>query len=124
MKVPYLTCRPNKGGRLLRPWLAVQVVIVALTCAPLLSGAGAYLYVSESASVGSNGTLYATGVTNAGGMQVHSATVTINITSPKGRLAHAYGSVSSGGYAVATASLAFDTTDLGEYLSYVYGSGW
>jgi hypothetical protein len=106
----------------LRPWLVAQLMGVVIALAPQLFGQ--YIYVSVSASVGSDGTLYATGVTNAGGMQAHSATVTTTVSSPIGRYAWASQSVSSGGYAVATASLAFDQNDCGSYLMYASGSGY
>jgi hypothetical protein len=84
---------------------------------------GAYLYESVSYSIGSNGTIYATGVTNAGGMQDHSAWVWTVIGSPSGRLGEGYDSVNSGGYAVANASLAFDQTDIGAYDISASGGG-
>jgi hypothetical protein len=101
--------------------VAVQLILVALTCTPPLSGQ--YLYESVSYSIGSDGTIYATGVTNAAGMQQHSAWVVTNIVSPTGRAGEGQQSVSSGGYAVANASLAFDQNDLGEYTISAYGSG-
>jgi hypothetical protein len=82
-----------------------------------------YIYFSVSYSVGSDGTIYATGITNAGGMQQHSAYVTTTINSPKNRQGYGYQSVSSGGYAVANASLSLDDTDLGEYTIEANGGG-
>lgn len=99
--------------------LAVQLMCAVLACAPAFSGQP--LYESVSYSVGADGTIYATGVTNAPGMQQHSASVETVIESPNGRGAEGYQSVSSGGYAVANASLAFDQTDLGQYTIYAYG---
>jgi hypothetical protein len=76
---------------------------------------GRYLYESVSCSVGSDGTIYATGITNAGGMQQHPAWVSTVIGSPGGCYGSGYQSVSSGGYAVANASLLAEDSDLGEY---------
>ncbi len=104
-----------------RFWRALVVVFVVFAGTPLLSAA--YLYESVSASVGSDGTIYATGVTNAGGMQQHSAWVSTNIRSPKGRVGSGYQSVTSGGYAVADASLAFDQSDVGDYFIQANGGG-
>lgn len=112
---------PSKGTDLLRPWLAAQIIGVVLALAPQLFGA--YLYVSMSVSVGSDGTIYATGVNNAGHIQMHSCWVQTTIHSPGGRSGYGYQSVSSGGYAVANASLAFNENDLGQYTIEAYGCG-
>jgi hypothetical protein len=116
------THRHSRGRQLLRPQLAVQLIFIALICAPLLSGA--YVHVSVSYSVGSDGTIYATGVNDAGHIQMHSCWVQTTIYSPGGRSGYGYQSASSGGYAVANASLAFDQNDLGEYTIEAYGCGY
>jgi hypothetical protein len=105
-----------------RAWpFAVWSICAILACAPLLSGA--YVYESVSYSVGSDGTIYATGITNAGGMQQHSAWVSTVIGSPGGRYGSGYQSVSSGGYAVANASLLAEDSDLGDYTVSASGGG-
>jgi hypothetical protein len=112
---------PSNGIDLLRPWLAAQIVGVVLALAPQLFGAN--LCVSVSYSVGSDGTIYATGVNDAGHVQMHSCWVQTTIYSPGGRSGYGYQSVGSGGYAVANASLAFDQNDLGDYTIEAYGCG-
>jgi hypothetical protein len=113
--------RNREGTRGHRLRLAALIVGVALAWPPALMGQ--YLYESLSVSVGSSGTIYATGITNAGGMQEHSAYVSTVIRSPKGRMASRYTSVSSGGIARADTSLAFDGTDLGNYTASAGGGG-
>ncbi len=70
-------------------------------------------YITEylNVSVGSDGTIYATGITDAGWMQEHSADVSTVIRSPSGRVVSPYVSVPSGGYARADASLPFNNED-------------
>ncbi|MFZ0961284.1 MAG: hypothetical protein WAO35_10295 [Terriglobia bacterium] len=121
MKCLHGAAVPGKGRCRFRPWLMVQVIGAVLSCAPLLSGQ--YVHESVSYSIGSNGTIYATGVTNAGGMQAHSAWVSTEIYSPSGRVGSGYQSVPSGGYAVANASLELDDDDLGDYTIAAYGGG-
>jgi len=111
----------SRGWHLLRPQFAVQLIFIALICTRPLSAA--YLYVSVSYSIGSDGTIYATGVNNAGHVQMHSCWVQTTIGSPGGRYGSGYQSVSSGGYAVANASLAFDESDTGEYTLEAEGCG-
>lgn len=84
---------------------------------------GQYIYESVYASVGSDGTIYATGITNAGGMQEHTAWVNVTIQSPGGRSNTGVWYAYSGGYAVANTSLAFDPNDLGDYDIFAIGGG-
>jgi hypothetical protein len=100
----------------------VQLIFIALICAPPLSGA--YVHVSVSYSVGSDGTIYATGITDAGHIQMHSCWVQTTIQSPGGRYAEGYQSVNYGGYAVANTLMYFDQNDLGEYTIEAYGCGY
>lgn len=89
------------------------------------SSKGFAQYVNEyiDVSVGSDGTIYATGTTDAGWMSDHSAWVETLIRSPSGRAAGGSASVDSGGYVSADASLAFESTDLGEYVASATGDG-
>lgn len=118
LRLPY---GPSNGPYTFRAWLLAAQLCVFLASAPALFGQ--YVYESVSYSVGTDGTIYATGVTNAGGMQQHSAWVQTVISSPGGRLGEGTQSVYSGGYAVANASLAFVTTDLGTYTVSASGGG-
>ncbi len=80
-----------------------------------------YVDVSVDWSVGDDGTLYATGITNAGGMQEHSAYVATGITSPT-RQASWTASVYSGGYVRADTSLPFNENDVGNFSVWADGS--
>ncbi len=91
---------------------------------PCAASGQTYINVFLDISAGDDGTLYATGITDAGGMQEHSANIWTGINSPKGRTASAGNSVTSGGYARADTLLAFDETDTGNYTIWADGNGY
>jgi hypothetical protein len=89
------------------------------------SAARAQVYVSEYAdvSMGDDGTIYATGITNASGMQDHTADVSLSLNTPM-RAANASNSVYSGGYARADTFLPSDPNDSGDGSVTASGSGY
>lgn len=102
-------------------WVLGPVLAVCLL-SPESAFGQLYVNISESESLGSDGTLYATGVTDAGGMPEHSAVSAVWITSPTGRTAQASASVPSGGIARSEAFLPSVQNDLGDYTIYTNGS--
>jgi hypothetical protein len=68
----------SKNGWRLRPWLVAQLIGAVLTLTPQAFGQplGQILWEFVTIWPGSDGTIYAEGITSAGGMQVHSAWVT------------------------------------------------
>lgn len=104
--------------------LVVQLICLVFACATSLFGQSLVANEYLDVSVGSNGTIYATGITDAGNMSIHSADVTTTITSPNWRRALAYNSVSSGGYARADTSLPFDQSDIGDFFANAAGSAY
>jgi len=109
--------KPN-GGKVAGRLLGIALVLLV---APRIAGAMTYGRVTYSdMSVGSDGTIYGWGVTdaNSGGCYCHTAKVTTTIRSPNGRARTAsdlYGSRDHE-YARADVQLSFDQNDLGEYM--------
>jgi len=95
-------------------------LVLVLLLAPQIAKAMTYGRVTYSdMSVGSDGTIYGWGVTdaNSGGCYCHTAKVKTTIRSPKGRTRTASDLYGSRGHehARADVSLVWDDTDLGDY---------
>ena len=104
-----------------RALIPTGLLCIVLSCAS--NGFGQYVNEYLDVSIGSDGTIYATGTTDAGWMSEHSAWVETVIHSPAGRYGTGSANVDSGGYVSVDASLPLDSSDLGEYDVSATGDG-
>ncbi len=110
--IPITDIEPDKGlGHALPVSFGLAGLVAVFTLLTTMPSYADSVY--SGASVGSDGTVYGWGVTDAQSMTSHTTHMTTTLTSPKGR--QATSSPSDGDYTRADVNLPFLSTDTGTY---------